>query len=82
MGASASLSPPEITVEPGGQAFAELLVRNTGTVVDLFNFEVRGDVDGWVTVEPPSLSLFPGGEGTAQILFAPPRAPTAENSRG
>ncbi|HVL98571.1 MAG TPA: hypothetical protein VM324_04690 [Egibacteraceae bacterium] len=76
MGAAASLSRPTLTVDPGGEATAELTVRNVGTVVDQFTFEVHGEGREWLSVEPPSISLLPAGEGTVTLRAAPPRAPT------
>lgn len=73
VGANASLSNRTIAVEPGTTATCEVRVRNTGSVVDQFDFTVVGDTDGWVTVEPPSLSLFPAAEGVAQVRISPPR---------
>lgn len=76
MGASAVLDSAPATVDPGGQASVQLRVKNNGTVVDEFSFEVLGDIGGWAAAEPPSLSLFPGAEGTTTIVFRPPRSST------
>ena len=76
MGATVTLSAPAVSVEPGGAASIDVRLRNTGTVVDEFSFDVLGDAAGWTTVEPPTLSLFPGAEGTATVWFRPPRAAT------
>lgn len=59
MGATAVLSSPSLAVEAGAEARCEAKVRNNGTVVDQFSFEVLGDAAAWSTVEPASLSLFP-----------------------
>ena len=74
MGASATLSPPALTVEPGARAICTVRVRNTGNVVDEVHLEVLGDAGSWATVEPSTLSLFPGTDGTATVTFAPPRS--------
>jgi len=37
-----SLSPTTLEVEPGGQALITITLRNTGTVVERFGFEVLG----------------------------------------
>ncbi|NJD28503.1 MAG: hypothetical protein FIA92_09420 [Chloroflexi bacterium] len=76
MGASASLEPRTLAVEPGGEATVALTVRNNGSVVDQFTIEVLGDAGAWATAEPPSLSLFPGAQETTRITFRPPRAPS------
>jgi hypothetical protein len=52
-------------------------VRNTGSVVDQFSFQVLGDAQQWATITPPTLSLFPGAEEAATITFAPPRSAQA-----
>jgi hypothetical protein len=75
MGAAASLTNAVLAVEPGEQVSVEIMVRNTGTVVDQFTCEVIGDAAGWTTVEPASVSLFPGAEQAVQVGFHPPRAP-------
>ncbi|HTW06350.1 MAG TPA: hypothetical protein VME46_02505 [Acidimicrobiales bacterium] len=75
MGALARLSGPAAEVQPGGRTSLELSVRNTGTVVDQFSFEVLGAAAPWTTVEPPTISLFPQAEETVHVEFAPPRAP-------
>lgn len=75
MGAAASLSNATLSVDPGGEATAELTVRNVGTVVDQFTFEMHGDAREWIRVEPSSVSLLPGGEGTVTLHASPPRTP-------
>ena len=74
MGASATLFPPTLQVDPGGEAVCQVKVRNTGKVVDEFSLRVLGDAAGWARVEPSTLSLFPGVEGQADVRFAPPRS--------
>ena len=73
MGATAVLAEESVTVDPGGEARSEVRVRNTGSVVDQYNFEILGETAPWVHVEPPTLSLFPGDEGVAHLEFRPPR---------
>jgi hypothetical protein len=53
-----------------------MTVRNTGTVVDRFNFEALGTGAPWVTFAPSTLSLFPEASGTVNVVLAPPRDPT------
>jgi len=76
VGASVTLVTPAVSVEPGQTISIDIKVRNTGTVVDEFVFDVLGDAAGWAVVEPASVSLFPGAEGTAKAVFSPPRAAT------
>ncbi|HEY5488641.1 MAG TPA: hypothetical protein VIK00_02300 [Candidatus Limnocylindrales bacterium] len=74
MGAAAHLESRLIAVTPGSQASVQLRVRNTGSVVDQFTFQVLGDAQAWSTVTPPSLSLFPGAEDAVSVSFIPPRS--------
>lgn len=74
MGATASLTPSSLVVEPGGEATASLTVRNLGTIVDQFTFEPHGDGRDWITVDPPALSLLPDDEATVTVRVAPPRS--------
>jgi hypothetical protein len=76
MGATANLLTAALDVEPGAEATTRLQVRNTGTVVDEFRFDVVGPAAPWTTVVPDVLPLFPGDEGTVTIHVAPPRLPT------
>jgi len=76
MGATANLLTAALEVEPGAEATARLQVRNTGSVVDEFRFEVVGPTAEWTRVDPEVLPLFPGDEGTVTIHVAPPRVPT------
>jgi hypothetical protein len=67
-----------LSVDPGGDVWTEVTVRNTGSTVEQFTIEVVGLAGEWATVEPPVLSLFPTAEGTASIHFAPPRSPDVQ----
>ena len=66
-------------VEPGASVSLELTVRNTGTVVDQFSFEVLGGAAAWATFDPPTVSLFPQAEETVHVRFlllVPPTLPS------
>jgi hypothetical protein len=78
VGASASPLPSSLHVVPGDEAGCEIKIRNTGTVVDQFTFEVLGDAAAWAQVSPPSLNLLPGAEGSIQLQLRPPRQPTTK----
>lgn len=43
----------------------EIRVRNLGTIVDRFQFELHGHPGQWSLIEPATLSLFPDAEGSA-----------------
>jgi hypothetical protein len=73
MGAEATLRPDRLPVVPGGEAQAEISVRNTGPVVDSFALSVLGEAARWAVCEPGVLSLFPGQNGTARIVVRPPQ---------
>lgn len=74
MPATVSLSETALSVAPGATASCAVRVRNTGSVVEQFSFEVIGDTVPWATVTPPTLSLFPGADGEVTLSFAPPRS--------
>jgi hypothetical protein len=74
MGATAVLSSPSLAVEAGEEVSCEVTVRNNGTVVDQFTFEVLGNAAPWSAVEPASLSLFPDAEESVLVWFRPPRS--------
>jgi len=73
MSASVTLTTTVLAVDPGSEVRCPCVVRNNGTVVDQFTFEVLGAPAAWATVEPPSVSLFPGAEQTVEVCFRPPR---------
>jgi hypothetical protein len=72
MGAEAALKPGHLPVSPGGEAQAEISVKNSGPVVDSFTFSVLGEAAPWAACEPGTISLFPGESGTARILVRMP----------
>ncbi len=73
MPATVSILTPVVTAQPGAECAVEVLIRNTGTVVDQFAVNLVGDASAWARPEPGVLSLFPGSEQTIQIRFSPPR---------
>lgn len=70
------LSTQELTVDPGGEAILDVLIRNNGQVVDEYTVEVLGDSAPWTEIGPAVIRLFPGTDQSAQIIFRPPRAST------
>ena len=77
MGATASLSSSALQVEPGGTVVVDVRLRNNGSVVDQFSFEILGDAAAWAAAEPATVSLFPGAEGVTHVRFTVPRAAEA-----
>jgi hypothetical protein len=69
----ATLTPADISVEPGSQTSLTIKVRNTGSTVDRFDISVVGQLAAYAVANPPFLSLFPGVEGESTITFSPPR---------
>ncbi|WP_157641180.1 hypothetical protein [Longispora albida] len=74
MTTQAVLASTVLEVVPGGQVTCELTLRNNGTVVEEYRFEIAGDAAPWTTTEPPVVSLYPGSETTVLIVFQPPRS--------
>lgn len=74
MATSVSLTDVNLAVTPGSSVSTQMRVRNTGDVVDQFNFQPLGDAAGWITVEPPSVRLFPNTDETVTVTIAPPRS--------
>lgn len=69
-----SILTPVVTVQPGGEGVVEVRIRNTGTVVDQFAFNLVGQASAWARCEPPVISLFPNAEETVRVHFTPPRS--------
>ncbi|CAM5253613.1 COG1470 family protein [Streptomyces aurantiogriseus] len=74
MTTAASLDTTAVTAEPGGRIDVPLQVRNSGSTVEEYRFEVVGPAAAWATVEPTSLSLYPDSTGTAVLALSPPRS--------
>jgi hypothetical protein len=72
MGAQAGLTPAGLGVAPGGEVVAEIVVTNTGRLVDSFTLEVLGPAAEWTVCEPPTVSVFPGQSASAHVIFRPP----------
>jgi hypothetical protein len=60
-----SLASADVPVEPGGQGFCQLQVRNSGTIVDRLGLQVATQGMSWASVEPSLLNIFPGEVATA-----------------
>ncbi|WP_264925790.1 hypothetical protein [Streptomyces sp. A012304] len=74
MTTAASLDTTAVTAEPGGRTDVPLQIRNSGSTVEEYRFEVVGPAAAWATVEPTSLSLYPDSTGTAVLTLSPPRS--------
>lgn len=75
MSATATLDTPEVSVEPGGAADVPLQIRNSGSTVEEYRFEVVGPCAAWTTVAPDRVSLYPETAETVTVRLRPPRDP-------
>jgi hypothetical protein len=76
VGAQTHPLPSVLALVPGELFSCDLRIRNSGTRVDRFTFQVLGDASTWTSVSPSFISLLPGAEGTVTIQIHPPRAPS------
>ncbi|WP_031003583.1 hypothetical protein [Streptomyces sp. NRRL F-5727] len=76
MSLTASLDASSVTAVPGEETILPLQVRNSGSTVEEYRFEVAGACAAWTTVEPATLSLYPGSADTVSVTFRPPRDPS------
>ena len=71
------LETTQLSVEPGGQARAEITVLNPGTIVESYALDVVGEQPiPWAQVMPAVLSVYPQQQETATVIFTPPTGPT------
>lgn len=68
------LSSSTLDLDPGGEAFCEVRVRNTGDQVEGYALEIVGDAASYATVEPASLSVYPHEQEVAIVRVAAPRS--------
>jgi hypothetical protein len=73
MGVSAVLHDNEVTVDPGRDARCQVVLRNTGAVVDQYLLSVLGDAAEWAKVHPEKINLLPNEETYVDVVFSPPR---------
>ncbi|MBI5927833.1 MAG: protein kinase [Chloroflexi bacterium] len=78
---SITINPPEIRVDPGLRADAQVTIFNQGDLVEHFYINVQGIPAQWVTIPPAGLQLMPGTSGVLPVMFAPPRLPTSTAGR-
>jgi hypothetical protein len=76
VGVLVSPLPSPFKVVPGEEAVCELRVRNAGSLVDRYVFEILGAAATWTQVAPPELRLLPATEGGVVLHLNPPRQPT------
>ncbi|MEU6347241.1 hypothetical protein ABZ883_40615 [Streptomyces sp. NPDC046977] len=73
MTTSAHLDAAPVPVLPGEEARITLELRNTGSIVEAYGFEVLGPAAGWTEVEPVTISLYPDTAGQVTLVARPPR---------
>src|SRR4051812_410987 len=76
MGATTSVLPDSLAVEPGHETSCSVTIRNNGDVVDEFDVELLGAAARWAELDPPTFSLYPGAEREVKLTFRPPRLPS------
>jgi hypothetical protein len=74
MSTTATLESPQVRLDAGSEAVVPLHIRNNGTIVEGYRFEIVGAPADWTIVEPREVSLFPGDSTTATVSFRPPRS--------
>jgi hypothetical protein len=67
-------TPPELTVEPGGDVRLHVRVHNESVNAETLNLAAEGVPDGWADVYPDRLQLAPGERGEAEIRVHFPQA--------
>ena len=73
---SISLPGPDVSIEPGGTAEVEILVRNGGSGPDSAALEVEFSRLDWLAIPVAGVALDPGQTRSLRILFKPPKAPS------
>lgn len=71
----ATLQQPVLEAVPGGTAATELLIRNSGDLVEAYRVEPIGEPAAWAVVEPAVVRLYPGADALVRLSFTPPRSP-------
>jgi hypothetical protein len=74
MGVVTSLEDTHLVVDAGEEVVCEILVRNSGDVVDQFAVDVVGSAESWAAARPDTVNLLPGAEATIRVVFSPPRS--------
>jgi hypothetical protein len=74
MGVNVTFDRASLQVQPGQQESCQVLVHNTGAVVDRVLLDVLGEARSWASADPPELSLLPGTTATARLVFHPARS--------
>lgn len=73
-GLAVQVSDTHLDVVPGEAGTLEVVLRNTGSLVEQFVVRLVGEAASFATVSIPQLQVYPGDEARTQVTFAPPRA--------
>lgn len=73
MSTAASLDSADVEVTPGQEVVVPLHIRNNGTVVADYEFEVLGPARAWIAVAPLPEGVMPGASTSTTVTFRPPR---------
>jgi hypothetical protein len=70
-----SVTPQQLTVEPGGSVTATVSLLNQSRNVDHFSLTVTGISSTWVANVPSGVHLMPGEQKQETLVFQVPRSP-------
>lgn len=73
MTTAATLDSTSVRLVPGEEAVVPLQIRNNGSVVEYYEFEVVGVPQSWTTVARLEQGVLPGATTTTTVTFSPPR---------
>jgi hypothetical protein len=73
MSTAATLDSADVEVTPGEEVVVPLHIRNNGTVVEDYDFEVLGPARTWIVVQALSEGVMPGATTSTTVTFRPPR---------
>jgi serine/threonine protein kinase len=77
----AILENAQVSVEPGGSAGTDLILRNRGTADGQYRVSVEGIPPPWVLISPELVQLAPGEQREISLTFQPPRSPQSRAGR-
>lgn len=73
MSTAATLDSADVEVTPGEEVVVPLHIRNNGTVVEDYDFEVLGPARSWIVVAALPEGVMPGATTSTTVTFRPPR---------
>ncbi len=76
MVAQAQFSESGLTIAPGEEAVATLVVLNLGDRTETYSMIPSGLAAAWVKIAPPTVTVFPGGSESVTVTMLPPLQPT------